>query len=695
MNLSKIQITENKKKGSKFSVFKKGKEDTSFDLGFYFTTKKGAKDLLSINKAALEENGIQDEYDIRTFRYILNFKNPQTKSFKKYFESNPTKSFKHYREDVNEAIQNGYDSLIATNVIDWSNENQYIAFEPEQIHELGTKQDVEGFKEFVSTQPSTQNQTIGLSTYTNHSGGADGSDTEWDVIGKEFGMVENNHYYTGVRSPKNAPLGNVDITDKPIAREGASKVAEAAKEMWGYKYKTMKDQRLIRNWAQVANSDAVFAIGVLGKPGDIWKGDEKSDEPRKLLKFAVQGGTGYAVEMAIQAGKPVFVFDQSRNQWYKNVDGEWSKTETPSLTKNFAGIGTREINEAGKQAIRDVYTNTLQKTQPTEITKGQEIQPGLELFKDALTEQEQKEFYEFGKAILEKHGYNPFPQYVMASAGQFEWSPELVADKTGKQFNRGKNYNKNIISQKAIVKGSDGTGRWGYHYYPTNLDGSGITPIPQNIKDILQKITGQDMSDYDTVLINLYPSGRTLGWHTDVTEDHRTLDRDIVSVSIGANADFTFANTPANWISGDPSTNYKLGKINLNSGDIISFGGPSRLISHTVTNVTGKTDLGPIDLSDSNVNAGFKGGLLLNDDWRLNFTFRVADANNNNGKRSASQKDATVSSIPTEEITNFYNALTEEQKNILGNLDGLIAAYEDVPFNQPIEDYIEMLKCKL
>jgi predicted NAD-dependent protein-ADP-ribosyltransferase YbiA (DUF1768 family)/alkylated DNA repair dioxygenase AlkB len=703
--------------------------------------------------------------------------------------------------------------------------------------------------ELKSTQPSTG---VKPADFTNHSGGAAGSDTQWDIIGKEFGMVNNKHYYTGVKGPGNAPLGNEDITDLPIAIEGASKVAQAAKQMWGYKYTTMKDQRLIRNWAQVANSDAVFAIGTLGKEGDIWKGDEKSNEPRKLLKFAVQGGTGYAVEMAIQAGKPVYVFDQVRNQWYKNLNGEWSKSEVPVLTKNFAGIGTREINEAGKQAIRDVYTKTFSQptVQPvgevkpgvselfesntelasigtpqqysayldtifpdskvkdivyhqgkedfekfdlskstespviyfsyykpttsifgdktkslilnfknpfiekdslqydsleqtykdkfveegydaiitpneigvafepeqihilgnkqdiegfkefvkkftTQPTASIEIQAGLELFKNALSKEEQKEFYEFGKSILEKHGYNPFPQYVMASAGKFEWSPELVADKTGKAYNRGSNYNRNIVSQKAVVKGSDGTGRWGYHYYPTNLDGSPIVPIPQNIKAILEKITGQDMGDYDTVLINLYPSGRTLGWHTDVTEDHRNLDRDIISVSIGANADFTFANTPNDWISGNPADKYELEKINLNSGDVISFGGPSRLISHTVTNVNGKTDLGPINLENSNVNKGFKGGLNLTDDWRLNFTFRVADPNSNNGKRSTTQEGATVESLPTEAITDFYNGLTEEQKNILGNLDELIEAYNDIPFNQPVEDYIEMLKCKL
>jgi hypothetical protein len=238
---------------------------------------------------------------------------------------------------------------------------------------------------------TSENQPTGLSQFTNHSGGAEGSDTQWDVIGKDFGMVNNKHYYTGVKGPKNAPLGNVDITDEPIAVEGASKVAQAAKQMWGYKYTTMKDQRLIRNWAQVANSDAVFAIGTLGKEGDIWKGDEKSAEPRKLLKFAVQGGTGYAVEMAIQAGKPVYVFDQTYEKWFAWEDGKFRISDVPTLTTKFAGIGTREINEAGKQAIRDVYENTLNQTEQVSVetvAAGPAI--GITEFYNGLTEAQRK-----------------------------------------------------------------------------------------------------------------------------------------------------------------------------------------------------------------------------------------------------------------------------------------------------------------
>lgn len=69
--------------------------------------------------------------------------------------------------------------------------------------------------------------------------------------------------------------------------------------------------------------------------------------------------------MAILHGKPVYVFDQERNQWYKNINGTWQISDVPTLTRNFAGIGSREINEAGKKAIEDVYKKTMmEKTQP-------------------------------------------------------------------------------------------------------------------------------------------------------------------------------------------------------------------------------------------------------------------------------------------------------------------------------------------
>ena len=98
-----------------------------------------------------------------------------------------------------------------------------------------------------------------------------------------------------------------------------------------------------RNWYQVRGADAVFAIGNLDK---------------KKTGLAVEGGTGWAVQMAIDQGKPVHFFDQKSNKWYTGNNTSLTEIDTPTLTPNFAGIGTRGITPAGRKAIEDVYKKT-------------------------------------------------------------------------------------------------------------------------------------------------------------------------------------------------------------------------------------------------------------------------------------------------------------------------------------------------
>ena len=62
-------------------------------------------------------------------------------------------------EAIKKAKEQGLDGLIYENVLEESSidkHNQYVIFEPEQIHILGSKQDIEGFKQFI-TQLSTIN----------------------------------------------------------------------------------------------------------------------------------------------------------------------------------------------------------------------------------------------------------------------------------------------------------------------------------------------------------------------------------------------------------------------------------------------------------------------------------------------------------------------------------------------------------
>jgi hypothetical protein len=196
---------------------------------------------------------------------------------------------------------------------------------------------------------------IDLTNLVCHSGGAIGSDTVFETIGEEFGVKTNAYSYKTKlhTSPNKVEISNEDF------REGVIEINKANKSL--YRFGIQKYMNLLaRNWAQVKYSDQVFAIGTIIQPGK--KGGEKGYYNNGRYEV-VSGGTGYAVQMAINNNKEVFVFDQDKDRWYR-----WSfdslkfieLSEIPSITEsNFAGIGTREIKSNGVKAIRDVYEKTF------------------------------------------------------------------------------------------------------------------------------------------------------------------------------------------------------------------------------------------------------------------------------------------------------------------------------------------------
>lgn len=174
--------------------------------------------------------------------------------------------------------------------------------------------------------------------YINHSGGAIGADSTFDSIGKSKGFNVHRHYYHG----KKTPMGNLEITDREL-REGWLHVLQANKTL---KRKPHAYQDLLsRNWFQVKNADAIFAIGELKTTSEV------------------NGGTGWAVQMAIDSHKTVYVFDQTIVYYcwfvYDYETKKFECCEAPVLTENYAGIGTRSINEKGIKAITKLYDDTL------------------------------------------------------------------------------------------------------------------------------------------------------------------------------------------------------------------------------------------------------------------------------------------------------------------------------------------------
>ncbi len=102
-------------------------------------------------------NNLSEEIKIdnnRVISAIINVQNPLVLE-ERYHYYLGTEKGKEFKRKVNKDIQNK-DGLIANEVVEYENDEiknidtQYAVKEPEQIHILGSKQDIEGFKQFVS-----------------------------------------------------------------------------------------------------------------------------------------------------------------------------------------------------------------------------------------------------------------------------------------------------------------------------------------------------------------------------------------------------------------------------------------------------------------------------------------------------------------------------------------------------------------
>lgn len=187
-------------------------------------------------------------------------------------------------------------------------------------------------------------------TYTNHSGGCEGSDMAWETTGLSYGVKTIAYSFEGhkqyganpyIMTPEELEEGNQAylIASKTLGR--------AIRTMQFNPKRTNYVHNLIcRNWFQVKNAEAIYAIGTLVKGSDT----------------LVNGGTGWAVQMAVDNNKPVYLFEQDLKTWmeYDTILEQFVRTDyTPKLTQNFAGIGTRAITDDGLQAILNVYEETF------------------------------------------------------------------------------------------------------------------------------------------------------------------------------------------------------------------------------------------------------------------------------------------------------------------------------------------------
>jgi hypothetical protein len=196
-----------------------------------------------------------------------------------------------------------------------------------------------------------------MKNYICHSGGCPGADMTWETEGNYYGVKTIAYSFGG---HKQEGKNRVILSTEEL-NEGFKNVLIANKTMKRYPQGQARyiQNLLARNWFQVKNAEAVFAIGMFSKL-----------RPEESVVTRVDGGTGWAVQMAIDNKKPVYVFDQTPPKCSFDSPMPWAYFDykvnhfvpmdtIPKLTENFAGVGTREINENGITAIQTILKENL------------------------------------------------------------------------------------------------------------------------------------------------------------------------------------------------------------------------------------------------------------------------------------------------------------------------------------------------
>ncbi|KPI20486.1 2OG-Fe(II) oxygenase [Actinobacteria bacterium OK074] len=144
-----------------------------------------------------------------------------------------------------------------------------------------------------------------------------------------------------------------------------------------------------------------------------------------------------------------------------------------------------------------------------------------------------------------------------------------------------------------------------YGYAPTVVDGDGapVKPLPAWLAELARTAAADALGaeaappePYDIALVNFYDGGARMGMHRDSDEK---CGAPVVSLSLGDTCVFRFGNTDTRT---RPYTD-----VELRSGDLFVFGGPSRLAYHGVPRVSAGTAPAALGLTG-----------------RLNITLRVS-----------------------------------------------------------------------
>jgi hypothetical protein len=173
-----------------------------------------------------------------------------------------------------------------------------------------------------------------------YSGAAPGAEASFGAAAERHGLAEVNFSFEGHNDARRR--GIRVLTHKELD-QGDVSLAYVSRLM----NRRYKDTRLFKRvlqgiWHQVNNGQEIYVVGKILDDG------------------TVKGGTGWGAEFAKLCNKPLFVFDQERNGWFRWSGEEWVAESAPRITHpRFAGTGTRFLEQNGRDAIEALFARSF------------------------------------------------------------------------------------------------------------------------------------------------------------------------------------------------------------------------------------------------------------------------------------------------------------------------------------------------
>ncbi len=184
------------------------------------------------------------------------------------------------------------------------------------------------------------------------------------------------------------------------------------------------------------------------------------------------------------------------------------------------------------------------------MVKPLELAPGVMLLREYFVRQEQEALVE---QVLQRAEAAPFYRPVMPRSGK-----PFSVDET----------NFGPLGWMSDVSG--------YRYAPLHpTTGHPWPDIPDALVELWRAVSDYPLPP-QCCLVNVYRDGARMGLHQD--RDEAATEAPVVSVSLGDDALFRF---------GGASRKGTTRSVRLASGDVLTFGGPSRLMFHGIDRVIG------------------------------------------------------------------------------------------------------------